>query len=56
MNQATRDIAVLLDIPLDEAERVQDRIDEEWLLDWSECTERELRFAAREAYAMLRQT
>lgn len=53
MNGYTRDIAALLKIDLETAERVQDHIEELDLLDWSECTQREFNQAAREAYADL---
>jgi hypothetical protein len=53
MNQATRDIAELLEIDLDEAKQVQDRIDEDWMLDWSECTTQEFQRAARICHTLV---
>jgi hypothetical protein len=43
MNAVTREIAVLLEIPLDKALTIQNYIAENWLLDFSECSEREFR-------------
>ena len=47
MNGVTKDIAELLKVSLDEALKVQDYIDNNWLLDWSECSERKFRSTAR---------
>jgi len=47
MNGVTKDIAELLKISLDEALKIQDYIDDNWLLDWSECSERKFRSTAR---------
>lgn len=43
MNAVTREIAVLLEVSLDTALRVQNYIAENWLLNFSECSEREFR-------------
>lgn len=43
MNYVTRDIASLLDTDLDSALRVQNYIAENWLLDFSECTDPQFR-------------
>jgi len=40
MNGVTKDIAELLKVSLAEALKVQDYIDDNWLLDWSECSTR----------------
>lgn len=40
MNGATREIAAMLSISLDDAKKIQDYIDNNWLLDWSECSQR----------------
>jgi hypothetical protein len=55
MNGATRDIADLLEISLTEALEVQSRIDEEDLLDWSECTTSEFHQAARVAHTLIKE-
>jgi hypothetical protein len=47
MNGVTKDIAELLKVSLAEALKVQDYIDDNWLLDWSECSERKFRSTAR---------
>ena len=41
MNLYTKEIAVLLKTDLDTALKVQDYIDENWLLDWSECSQKQ---------------
>jgi hypothetical protein len=43
MNAVTREIAVLLEISLDSALTIQTYIAENWLLNFSECSEREFR-------------
>lgn len=43
MNGNTREIAALLNVSLDDALKVQNYIDNNWLLDWSECSERKFR-------------
>lgn len=43
MNSNTKEIASLLNISLDDALKVQNHIDNNWLLDWSECSERKFR-------------
>jgi hypothetical protein len=43
MNAVTKEIAVLLEIPLDTALKVQNYISENWLLNFSECSEREFK-------------
>ena len=35
------------------AEQVRDMIDEEWLLDWSECTKAEFKKAVQYAYELV---
>ena len=35
------------------AEQVRDMIDEEWLLDWSECTKAEFKKAVQHAYELV---
>lgn len=47
MNANTRQIATLLKVTLDEALKVQDYIDSNWLLNWSECSERKFRATVR---------
>lgn len=53
MNGVTREIAKLLNISLDEALKVQDYIDRNWLLDYSECTTRQFNNAVEYAYKRL---
>jgi hypothetical protein len=43
MNIDTQRIAQLLNISLENALKIQDHIDNNWLLDWSECSERKFR-------------
>lgn len=40
MNSDTREIASLLNVSLEDALKVQKYINENWLLDWSECSQR----------------
>jgi len=53
MNVFTREIALILDCSIENAKKIQDYIDEEIGLDYSECTDRQLRNAAEEANAIL---
>jgi hypothetical protein len=48
MNAETREIARLLKITISEAYSIQEYIDNNWLLDWSECSERKFRKVVRE--------
>ena len=47
MNADTKAIADLLKVSLEEALAVQTFIDDNWLLDWSECSERKFRSVVR---------
>jgi hypothetical protein len=47
MNSDTKAIADLLKVSLEEALKVQTFIDNNWLLDWSECSERKFRSVVR---------
>lgn len=42
MNGFTKEIAQLLKVELADAYKVQRYIDENWLLDWSECSQRKM--------------
>ena len=52
MNIYTQQIAELLNVNLETAYKIQERIDEDWLLDWSECTKAQfnkvVKFVAQE--------
>lgn len=39
MNGITREIAQILKIELSDAVKIQNYIDNNWLLDWSECSQ-----------------
>jgi len=47
MNNDTKAIANLLKVSLDKALEIQTFIDNNWLLDWSECSERKFRSVVR---------
>jgi hypothetical protein len=49
MNGTTKEIASLLNISLDEARKVQDYIEEEIGLDYSECSQRQFNNAIKQA-------
>jgi hypothetical protein len=48
MNGETKEIARLLKITLKQAYVIQEYIDNNWLLDWSECSERKFRKVVKE--------
>ena len=50
MNGFTKEIAALLNISIDEALKVQDYIDRNWLLDYSECTQTQFNKVVRYVY------
>jgi hypothetical protein len=43
MNGMTKKIAEQLNISLQDALKIQDYIDNNWLLDWSECSQRKFK-------------
>ena len=49
MNNTTKEIALLLNVFLDEAKKIQDYIDEEIGLDYSECSQRQFNNAVKQA-------
>lgn len=49
MNGYTKEIAAMLNISLDEALRIQDYIEEEIGIDYSECTQNQFNKAVRQA-------
>jgi hypothetical protein len=53
MNADTKAIASLLKITLEQALTIQDYINDNWLLDWSECSERKFNKVARQVWAKL---
>jgi len=53
MNIYTKEIARILVIDIEHAKKIQDYIDTEIYLDYSECTGKDLREAAIEAYSII---
>lgn len=55
MNGVTREIAALVNVSLEDALKIQDYIDNNWLLDWSECSQRKfnsvVKAVAKELFA-----
>jgi hypothetical protein len=49
MNSQTKDIAALLKVSLNDALKVQDYIDDNWLLDWSEASQRKINKVVRDS-------
>lgn len=47
------EISALLDVPVSVGQAIVDKINAEWLLDWSECTKEELETTARNTYQKL---
>jgi len=53
MNSATKEIAELANVSLEEALVIQNTIDRNWMLDWSECTQREFETAVKSAVKLV---
>jgi hypothetical protein len=53
MNASTNEIARILKVSLQDALRVQDYIDNNWLLDWSECSKAKFNSVVRQVWAKL---
>jgi len=47
------EISALLDVPVSVGQAIVDKINADWLLDWSECTKEELETTARNTYQKL---
>jgi len=54
MNAMTTHIAKLLKVSLEDAKAIQNQIDNDWLIDWSEASYRKINKVAREVAAELK--
>ena len=54
MNGATKEIAELAGVNLEDALVIQNTIDRNHMLDWSECTQRQLQEAVKSAKVLAR--
>lgn len=48
MNQNTKDIASYLKVSIEQAMAVQKKINEDWLIDWSEDSDRKIKRVSKE--------